>query len=144
MKTLAKLLIMLSAAAFVAFSCEQGPELEPPVVTPEDDEEVDDAPEAKPGLWDASAVTFSISAESPSTWAVGDVVKVFDDDFVRVEFTATDAENPASFTTSKSDIPYSSQRIEARSILVPPIPRAGVLMIRLRRRLSSGLAITQR
>lgn len=101
MKTLAKLLIMLSAAAFVAFSCEQGPELEPPVVTPEDDEEVDDAPEAKPGLWDASAVTFSISAESPSTWAVGDVVKVFDDDFVRVEFTATDAENPASFTTSK-------------------------------------------
>ena len=59
MKTLAKLLIMLSAAAFVAFSCEQGPELEPPVVTPEDDEEVDDAPEARPGLWDASAVTFS-------------------------------------------------------------------------------------
>ena len=102
MKIRSKLLIMLFAALSMTFSCDkvQEPD-EPQVENPDDETEEDNTEQTDPSIWDGSAVSFSIGAEDPVVWSAGDVVKVFDADFVRVEFTAASAGNPTSFTSSK-------------------------------------------
>lgn len=102
MKIRFKLLIMLIAAVSMTFSCDkvQEPD-EPQVEKPDDETGEGDDEQIEPSIWDGSSVSFTIGAEEPVVWAVGDVVKVFDADFVRVEFTAASAGNPTSFTSSK-------------------------------------------
>ena len=102
MKIRFKLLIMLIAAVSITFSCDkvQEPD-EPQVEIPDDETGEGDGEQTEPSIWDGSSVSFPIGAEEPVVWAVGDVVKVFDADFVRVEFTAASAGNPTSFTSSK-------------------------------------------
>ena len=102
MKIRSKLLIMLFAAVSMTFSCDkvQEPD-EPQVENPDDETEEDNTEQTDPSIWDGSAVSFSIGAEDSVVWSAGDVVKVFDADFVRVEFTAASAGNPTSFTSSK-------------------------------------------
>ena len=102
MKIRSKLLIMLFAAVSMTFSCDkvQEPD-EPQVENPDDETEEDNTEQNDPSIWDGSAVSFSIGAEEPVVWAAGDVVKVFDADFVRVEFTASAAGNPTTFAATK-------------------------------------------
>lgn len=96
------LLIMLIAAVSMTFSCDKVQESdEPQVEIPDDETGEGDDGQTEPSIWDGSSVSFPIGAEEPVVWAAGDVVKVFDADFVRVEFTASAAGNPTSFTASE-------------------------------------------
>ena len=77
MKTRSKLLIMLMSAVSMTFSCDkvQEPD-EPQVEIPDDETGEGDDEQTEPSIWDGSSVSFTIGAEEPVVWAVGDVVKV--------------------------------------------------------------------
>ena len=103
MRTRYKLLIMLIAATAMTFSCENTDEpVDPSVENPSDkDDDEEERPQVIPSIWDGSSVTFPIASEAPAEWTVGDVVNVFDDDFVRVAFTASESGSNVPFTSEK-------------------------------------------
>ncbi len=93
---------MLLAAALMAFSsCKKEKAPEPvvdPVEEPEDPEEGKVDPTSP---WNSKTVSWTIAAEAPSTWAAGDSIRVFDHDFVRINFVTKDSGASASFGTTQ-------------------------------------------
>lgn len=102
MKTRFLTLIILFAATVMAFSSCQGEEKPEPVEEPIEEPAGPGEDELDPtSPWFSKTVSWTIGAESPSVWAPGDSLRVFDHDFVRVKFTTQDSGASASFSTTE-------------------------------------------
>ena len=102
MKTRFLTLVILFAATVMAFSSCQGEEKPEPVEEPIEEPAgpgEDELDTTSP--WFSKTVSWTIGAESPSVWAPGDSLRVFDHDFVRVKFTTQDSGASASFSTTE-------------------------------------------